>query len=87
MALKPGSVNDMAASMAQRIADYMESEWQTAHDGDKLPSQGKLDRDVLFVAVANGVLHYLYEHLDSLQTTVVKDTADGHHHQLTFDLE
>jgi hypothetical protein len=84
--LKPGSVHDMANSMAQMISDFMESEWQVAHPGDKLPSQGKLDRQVLFVAVAKGVLGYLHDNLNSLETTVVQDTTGGHKHHLTFDL-
>ncbi len=87
MALKPGSVNDMTNSMAQKIADYMESEWLVAYPGDKLPSQGRLDRNVLFAAIAKGVLGYLHQNLDSLETTIVKDTASGHKHQLSFDLD
>ena len=49
--LKPGSVTDMANSMAQMIEDAMNSEWQLAYPGDKLPDQGKLDREVLFAAI------------------------------------
>jgi hypothetical protein len=84
--LKPGSVTDMANSMAQMIEDAMNSEWQLAYPGDKLPDQGKLDREVLFAAIARGVLGYLHQNLELLETTVEHDTESGHKHNLAFDL-
>jgi hypothetical protein len=86
--LKPGSVDDMAGSMAEMIDQAMEAEYPLAFDGKTLSDQGKRDRQVLFVAVAKGVLGYLQANLASLQTNVVKDDpVKGHSHQLQFDLE
>ena len=54
--LKAGSINDMANSMADRIDKAMQAAWPTAFPGQSLPEQGRRDRQVLFVAIANGVL-------------------------------
>ena len=85
--LKAGSINDMANSMADRIDKAMQAAWPTAFPGQSLPEQGRRDRQVLFVAIANGVLGYLHDHLGALETNVVKDDAiNGHEHHLDFDL-
>ena len=42
--------------MAQMIEDAMTSEWSRAYPGDSLSDQGKRDREVLFAAIAQGVL-------------------------------
>jgi hypothetical protein len=83
--LKPGSIDDMANSMSEAIDKAMQAAWPAAF-GQSLPDQGKRDRQVLFVAIANGVLGYLHDNLTALETNVVKDTPDGHEHHLTFDL-
>ncbi|GLR87957.1 hypothetical protein [Bradyrhizobium iriomotense] len=83
--LKPGSIDDMANSMAEAIDQAMQVAWPAAF-GQSLPDQGKRDRQVLFVAIANGVLGYLRDNLAALETTVVHDTVDGHKHHLDFDL-
>jgi hypothetical protein len=84
--LKPGSIDDMANSMADRIDKAMQAEWPAAFPGQTLPDQGKRDRQVMFVAIAKGVLGYLHDNLAALETDVVKDTTAGHEHHLTFDL-
>jgi hypothetical protein len=85
--LKPGSIDDMANSMADRIDKAMQAEWPAAFSGQTLPDQGKRDRQVMFVAIAKGVLGYLHDNLAALETDVVKDNpATGHKHHLTFDL-
>jgi len=84
--LKAGSIDDMANSMAEAIDNAMKTAWPAAFPGQSLPEQGKRDRQVLFVAIANGVLGYLHAHLGALETNVVKDTIDGHEHHLDFDL-
>ncbi len=84
--LKAGSINDMANSMADRIDKAMQAAWPTAFPGQSLPEQGRRDRQVLFVAIANGVLGYLHDHLSALETNVVHDTVDGHEHHLDFDV-
>jgi hypothetical protein len=83
---RPGSINDMANSMADMIDKAMESEWPAAF-GQPLSVQGKRDRQVLFLAIAKGVLGYLYDNLTSVETDVVKDTPTGHKHHLSFDLK
>jgi hypothetical protein len=85
--LKPGSIDDMANSMADSIDKAMQSEWSVAFPHQTLPDQGKRDRQVMFVAIAKGVLGYLHDNLAALETTVVKDDPPvGHKHHLTFDL-
>jgi hypothetical protein len=84
--LKPGSINDMANSMADRIDQAMQAAWPAAFPGQSLPDQGKRDRLVLFVAIANGVLGYLHDNLAALETNTVHDTPGGHKHHLDFDL-
>ena len=84
--LKAGSIDDMANSMADRIDKAMQSEWPAAYQGKELPQQGKRDRQVMFVAIAKGVLGYLHDNLAALETNVVKDDPDGHKHHVTFDL-
>jgi hypothetical protein len=85
--LKPGSIDDMANSMADCIDKAMQAEWPAAFPGQSLPDQGKRDRQVLFVAIAKGVLGYLHDNLAALETNVVKDDPNlGHKHHLDFDL-
>jgi hypothetical protein len=83
--LKPGGINDMADSMAERISKAMQAEWQAAF-GQPLPDPDNRDRRVLFVAIAKGVLGYLHDNLAALETNVVQDAPGGHKHRLDFDL-
>jgi hypothetical protein len=85
--LKPGSINDMADSMAEAIDNAMQGAWSAAFSGQSLPDQGKRDRQVLFVAIAKGVLGYLHDNLAALETNVVQDQPGGHEHHLNFDLK
>lgn len=85
--LKAGNIDDMASSMADRIDKAMQSVWPAAFPGQTLPEQGKRDRQVLFVAIAQGVLGYLHDNLAALETDVVRDNPTlGHKHHVTFDL-
>lgn len=80
---KAGSWDDMGDSMAEMIENAMQDEWGLAYPGQSLP--GVLDRQVMFVAIAKGVLRYLHRHQRSIGTT--KDDGDEHAHHLNFDLE
>jgi hypothetical protein len=84
--LKAGSIDDMANSMAEAIDNAMQAAWPAANNGQSLPDQGKRDRQVLFVAIANGVLGYLQNNLAALETTTVQDQPGGHKHHLDFNL-
>ena len=70
MALKAGTFADFSDSMAKAIADAFESEW-VALKGTTLPEAGKEDRQMLFAAIAQGVVNYLRDNInDSLQIDV-----------------
>jgi len=77
MALKPGSVADFDNSMAEAIEQAMQDEWQEVK-GVELPSQGEVDRRLLFVAVARGVLRYLKTHENEVLTSITtKNDVSG----------
>lgn len=85
-ALKAGSFDDLADSMAGAIDAAMQEEWHAAK-GQPLPEGlGREDRRILFAAVAKGVLRYLHAHRADLVSNVVADKPSGHSHQLAFDL-
>lgn len=85
--LKAGTLDDFAASLAEYIDTAMHNEWH-AVKGVPLPDEapGAQDRKILFAAVAQGVLHFLFDHLGDLVTT--DDSGDGgattHHHAMNF---
>ena len=70
MALKAGTLADFNDSMAEAIADAFEAEW-VALKGTALPEAGEEDRQMLFAAIAQGVVNYLRDNInDSLQIDV-----------------
>ncbi len=86
-ALKPGSFDDLDASLAGAIDDAMQQRWQAAK-GEALPGgPGEQDRHILFAAIARGVHHFLQAHRADQLTNKVKDTSTGHRHDLEFDVE
>lgn len=85
-ALKAGSFDDLADTMAGAIDAAMEEEWQLAKDQPLPAGLGQEDRRILFAAVAKGVLRYLHAHRADLVTDVVSSTG-GHSHQMAFDLQ
>lgn len=85
--LKAGHVSDFANSLAQAMDNAMQEEWQRVK-GEPLPSGfGTEDRQILFVAVARGLLQYLQEHEADLGTDTVQDTVSGHAHHLVIDYD
>jgi len=84
--LKAGRVADMANSMAAAIEQAMQDEWLVVK-GHPLPGPaGEVDRQILFVAVARGVLRYLHEHRTEIATTAVLGDV-AHEHTLDFTYE
>jgi hypothetical protein len=85
--LKAGQTDNMADSLAQYIDTAMKNEWEKTK-GEKLPKddQGAQDRQILFAAIAQGVLKFLEDHRVDLITT--DDSGDSgmttHHHAMAF---
>jgi hypothetical protein len=82
-ALRAGTVAEFANSLASYIDDAMQNEWQ-AVKGSPLPSGlGEEDRRILFAAIAQGVLKFLFDHRADLITT---STGGGgsHTHTMNF---
>lgn len=75
------SVNDLA----QRISKAMDDEW-LAVKGEPLSDQGKQDRDILFTAIARGVLRYLEDVDAEIATTDTTVGSETHHHQLQISV-
>jgi hypothetical protein len=85
-ALKGGTVDNFASSLASYIDKAMQNEWQ-AVKGEPLPTgdQGADDRKILFAAIAQGVLKFLVDHRDDLITS--DESEDGvttHRHTMAF---
>jgi hypothetical protein len=71
--LKAGTLADFANGMAAYIEKAMQNEW-LAVKGTALPSgPGDEDRKILFAAVAQGVLKYLYDHSADISTIATGD--------------
>jgi hypothetical protein len=75
-ALKGGSVADFTATMAEAIEQAMEKEWQ-ANKGSALPEDGKVERRILFAAIASGILNYLEAHQDEFISTITLQSGSG----------
>jgi hypothetical protein len=87
--LKAGRVGDLTDSLAGEMDEEMKAEWQRVK-GQPLPSpKGAEDRQILFVAIARGLLAYLERNEDSIETTTEEvGGGDGaHKHQLEFHWE
>jgi hypothetical protein len=74
-------------TMVAYIEAAMQDQWQRAR-GEPLPAQGAEDRRILFAAIAQGVLRYLYVHRDDLVSTLSHPEGVGidHRHDAAFDL-
>lgn len=78
MGLKSGSVGDIGSSMAEAMEQAFQAEWMAAK-GKALPDAGKDDREILFAAIAQGVLGHLQQHInEALQIEVeVEQTSSS----------
>jgi hypothetical protein len=61
MAMRAGTVDQFANSLAEAIEDSLAAE-MLAKKGQPLPDQNKEDRRILLAAIAQGVLGYLRNH-------------------------
>lgn len=69
MALKAGSIHDVANSMAQAMEDAFREEWPNAM-GQNEPPEINLQMRLLFVAVAKGVVRHLVANNGAFTVTV-----------------
>lgn len=70
MSLKAGTVGDTSNSMAAAIEKAFRAAWPAVMTHMDLPSTTSPDLQLLFVAIAQGVVHYLADHADSIQVSV-----------------
>jgi hypothetical protein len=76
MALKPGSVNDFSASMAEAIEQAFTTEWN-AHKTTPLQAASAEDRKIMFAAIAQGVVRHLKEQAESSFVIDVSVSGSG----------
>ena len=84
--LKAGTTTSFHNSLASYMEAAMQKEWQAVRD-EQLPEddRGAEDRRILFAAIAQGVLRFLYDHRDDLLST--REIHDGnfhHRHEMDF---
>jgi hypothetical protein len=86
--LKAGTVDDFTSSLASYMDTAMQNEW-LAMKGEALPEQGAADRQILFAAIAQGVMKFLADHLGDLVTTEQSGDAGvtTHHHAMAFSVD
>lgn len=86
-ALKAGTLDNFAGSLASYMEQAMQKEWQSVK-GEPLPGGlGEDDRRILFAAVAQGVLKFLYDHRADLVTGDEISSGSGdHHHEMAFTI-
>jgi hypothetical protein len=81
VAIKPGTKGDMTDSLAAAIQAAFETEYAKVK-GQPLAPAGKEDQEMLFAAVAQGVVTYLKAHQADLKLvwsgTVPQDASPAH---------
>jgi len=70
MPLKAGTKAEYTGSMAQAIEQAFRTAWPTFIKTMDLPATTSPDMQLLFVAIAQGVVKYLADHDDSFKVTV-----------------
>lgn len=88
--LKAGNLPNLSLdTLAGRMDDEFRTLWANHKPEIDLPNDAgpKLDRQLMFLAIARGMLRYLHDHRDDIETT--EDEAGGtgtdHDHELDFD--
>lgn len=76
MALKAGSVDDFNDSMAEAIETAFQTLW-AANKSIPLGNAGEIDRQILFSAIAQGVVTYLSDNLNGSLDISVNVTQDS----------
>ena len=74
MALKAGTVDEIAGTMVQAMENAMEQLW-LAEKGENLPEAGSDDRRLLFAAIAQGVVRHLADNPDAFDVEVDTGTT------------
>ena len=89
--LKAGILKDLKPDTLAGAIDGEFVELWNAENDIKLPDNPKaiIDRRLMFVAIARGILCYLQDHQDDIMTTTDRATGAGseHNHQLEFEWE
>ena len=76
MALKAGSIQDFANSMAEAMETAFKNEWHAAMGKDADVPVMNNQAHLMFVAVAQGVVNYLKEHHADFNITATQ-TSPG----------
>lgn len=79
MALKAGSVDDFNGSMAEAMENAFQSLW-AANKDVPLGEAGETDRQILFSAIAQGVVSYLSDNLNDaldIEVSVTQDSSNN----------
>lgn len=77
MPIKAGTVNDFENSMAAAMEAALVAEYEIVK-GEPMPAEmGKEDRQMLFAAIAQGVVKYLKENIDAFQITTESFQVTG----------
>jgi hypothetical protein len=80
MALKPGTKGNLSGSMAEAIEKAFRAEWPKVMEGSDLPAETSPDMQLLFTAIAQGVVKHLKENADAFQVSVsVSGAHTGQH--------
>lgn len=72
MQIKPGSIKDIADSMAMAMADAFKKEWPNAMDKQPVPAMND-QMMLMFVAIAQGVVNHLATNFDAFKVAVADD--------------
>lgn len=76
--LKAGTLDNFSSSLAAEMEAAFETAWAKYQD-EPLRAAGRTERQLLFSAVAQGLLRYLRDNDDAfdVETTIGLDTHDG----------
>ena len=77
MALKGGHVSDFGGSLAAAIEQALGEELQAVKGQSLPPEDGREERRILCVGIAQGVLRYLKTHQNEIFTSVTLDAGGG----------
>ncbi len=76
MAIKAGTLADFTGSMAQAMENALEEEYQRLK-GEAMPAMGREDRQLMFAAIAQGVVRHLKDNHDAFKVAVTVDGEPG----------
>lgn len=90
--LQAGNLPDLQIdSLGGRMDDEFRALWSQYKPDITLPNDAtaKLDRQLMFLAIARGMLRYLEDHKGDIETTEEEAGGNGteHDHEIEFDWE